>query len=127
MKLNHDCVRDLLLYLEDNLNFNNEIKINKLNLRDYSQEDLLYTAQKLIEANYINCVTSRYYDNKLPFILVKSITFEGHQFLDNIRDENVYSKTKTILSTFKSVSIDIFSETASKVITALISKQIGLS
>jgi len=62
----------------------------------------------------------------IPSVRISSITYQGHQFLDNIRDDNVYTKTKSILSTFKSVSIEIFSETASKVITSLISKQLGL-
>lgn len=59
MKLNYDCIRDLLLYLEENLT-------------------------------------------------------------------KVYTKTKSVLSSFKSVSIEIFTETASKVLTSLISKQFGL-
>lgn len=126
MKLNYDCIRDLLLYLEDNLTYENTININSLQLHNYSSIDLIYTADKLHEAGYITCIKSHYINSSGPVLIAKSITFNGHKFLDNIRDEKVYDKTKTVLSSFKSVSIEIFSETASKVITSLISKQLGL-
>ncbi|MBO4815423.1 MAG: DUF2513 domain-containing protein [Clostridia bacterium] len=122
MKLNQDCVRDLLLYLEENLNYNNEVRLNQLNLKDYSREDLLYTAQKLIEADYINCVTSRHYTNNLPFILVKSITFKGHEFLDTIRDKTIWENTKSKASKFTSISLPIIQQLA----TSLIKSQLGL-
>ena len=108
MKLNQDCVRDLLLYLEENLILNDFLSIENISLKDYSTEELLYTADKLYEAGYINC-SKKIYDNVDSVIFVSSITYNGHQFLDNIRDEKVFAKTKSILSTFKSVSIEIIS------------------
>ena len=54
MKLEHDCIRDLLLYLEDNLKYNEKININSLKLDSYSKETLMYTADRLIEAKYLN-------------------------------------------------------------------------
>ena len=66
------------------------------------------------------------YDTTDLIILISSITYEGHQFLDNIRDDKVFAKTKAILSKFKSVSIEVISETASKVITNMINQQFNL-
>lgn len=125
MKLNQDCVRDLLLYLEENLTLNDHLSVENISLKDYSSEELLYTADKLYEAGYINC-SRKIYDNIDLVILVSSITYDGHQFLDNIRDEKVFAKTKSILSTLKSVSIEIISETAAKVITNMINQQLNL-
>ncbi len=125
MKLNQDCIRDLLLYLEENLTLNNHLSVENISLKDYSSEELLYTADKLYEAGFINCFKRIYATDEL-LILISSITYSGHQFLDNIRDEKVFVKTKSILSTFKSVSIEIISETASKVITNMINQQLGL-
>lgn len=126
LKLNPDCVRDLMLYFEEHSSYSNEININQLTLSNYSQEELVYTSEKLNEANLINCVSKNYMGSRIPIIIVKSITYSGHNFLNNIRDNEVYNKTKMILSSFKSVSIEIISETASKVLTSLISKQLGL-
>lgn len=130
MRLNQDCVRDLLLYLEENLSLGTFISISSDFQEDalstYSTNDLIYTAQKLLEADYINAEVMHFIGSNIPNVRIRSITYQGHQFLDNVRDNNVYTKTKSVLSTFKSVSIEVFSETASKVITSLISKQLGL-
>lgn len=124
MKLNQDCIRDLLLYLEENLKLNDYLSISNISLKNYSSEELLYTADKLYEAGYLKC-SRKVYDNTDLMIFVSSITYTGHQFLDNIRDDKVFAKTKSILSGFKSVSIEIISETASKVITTLINQQLN--
>ena len=124
MKLNQDCIRDLLLYLEENLKLNDYLSISNISLKNYSSEELLYTTDKLYEADYLKC-SRKVYDNTDLMIFVSSITYTGHQFLDNIRDDKVFAKTKSILSGFKSVSIEIISETASKVITTLINQQLN--
>ena len=123
MKLNQDCVRDLLLYLEKTLSYGHNVKINDLVLKKYSQIDLIYSAEKLNEAGYLDCMKSK--GITPPFILVKSITYSGHQFLDNIRDDSIWNKAKSILKPLKSVSIEIISQTLSKVIIQYIDQQIS--
>lgn len=125
MKLNHECIRDLLLYIEENLTYNDELEINKISLNNYSLEELLYTTEKLVEADYLTCYTIEI-DDEYSILLVQSITYKGHHFLDTVRDNKVWSKTKNILSFLKSVSIEITSETASKVINHLIDKNFNL-
>lgn len=125
MKLDHDCVRDLLLYLEENLTYNKNISINNLTLKNYSQEELIYCAEKLIEADYLTCTKASGYQP--PLIVANSITYNGHQFLDNIRDDGVWKETKNIASTVSSTSLKVIENIASNVITNIISKQMGLS
>ncbi len=124
MKLNQDCIRDLLLYLEDNLTYTDEIKINNLSLKNYSKEDLMYTADRLIEANYLNTRICWNF-NETHIIMVKSITYQGHQFLDNLRDDKIWNKAKSILKPLKSVSIEIISKTLSNIIIQYINQQIS--
>ena len=90
MKLNQDCIRDLLLYLEENLKLNDYLSISNISLKNYSSEELLYTADKLYEAGYLKC-SRKVYDNTDLMIFVSSITYTGHQFLDNIRDDKVFA------------------------------------
>lgn len=104
MKLNHECIRDLLLYIEENLSYNDELEINKISLNNYSLEELLYTTEKLVEADYLICFTIEI-DDEYSILLVQSITYKGHHFLDTIRDNKIWSKTKNVLSFLKSVSI----------------------
>ena len=60
-------------------------------------------------------------------IYVKSLTYQGHQFLDNIRDDNVWNKSKEILSKFKSTSINFIANISSQIIANIISNQLGIN
>lgn len=121
MKLNQNCIRDLLLYLESNLSYKSDININTLKLDNYSKEDLMYTADKLIEANYINAHICWNMESS-HVIIVSSITYQGHQFLDSIRDDSIWKETKTKASKIASISLPILQELA----TSLIKIKLGL-
>lgn len=124
MRLNNECVRDLLLTIEENLGINDKVSIDDFELPNYSDDELIYTALKLIEAGFINGESSRMIDGSI-FVYVSSLTWDGHKFLDNIRDNEVWSKTKSIVSKFSSVSLGIISNVAAQVITVLIKQQLG--
>lgn len=126
MKLNHECVRDLMLFIEDNVKYGTYADAEQLVLKDYSKAIIVYTADKLLEAGYIKGSRHEYsgHDN-LPSIGILSITWEGHKFLDSIRDDKVWKNTKNILSNFSSVSLGIVSSVASQVISNLIKQQIN--
>jgi len=125
MKLNHDCVRDVLLFVEENLPYGHYVDFSAIEIPDYSREDLLYTADKLIEADYLNGKKENYLGSHTPAIRVTSMTWSGHQFLDNIRDDSVWKSTKKVLSKFSSVSLSLMGNVASQVITSLVQNQIG--
>lgn len=124
MRLNNECVRDLLLAIEENLGINDKVSIDDFELPNYSNDELIYTALKLIEAGFINGDSSNMIDGSI-FVYVSSLTWDGHKFLDNIRDNEVWRKTKSIVSKFSSVSLGIISNVADQVITALIKQQLG--
>lgn len=100
MKLNYDCVRELLLTLEENLVMDDSLSYPSLNLKqvcekmpDFSRADIAYASTKLLEAEYIeaNSIES---DSKIIKIVYSSITYEGHQYLDSIRDSKLWSTVK---------------------------------
>lgn len=126
MKLNHDCVRDLLLHIEENLTYGYYLEVSEATLKSYSREELLYTADKLLEAGYLDGNKRNTINSSLPYIRITAITWTGHQFLDNIRDDGVWKDTKKVLSRFSSVSLGFVGNVASQVITSLIQKQLGL-
>lgn len=127
MKLNYDCVRDVLLYLENNLSLNNSISfpsdIKESLLLKYSKDDLLYTVKILLNKKLILGADNFNYATGMYTVNIESLSFDGHSFLDNIRDNQVWSKSKKILSAFKSVSIEIISQVATNVIY----KKLGLT
>jgi len=125
MKLDYDCVRSMLLELEEKLTLNDGLSLHQMknfNTFDkYGYEVSVYTLTKLIEAEYLNGSIDRG-DNQIINIGIGSITWDGHQFLDNIRDNSVWSKTKDSVKTLSSVSLSVLSSVA----ISVINKQIGL-
>jgi len=110
MELNHDCVRDLLLAVEKHTNLNDHLNHDKIlvlqDLKDYDDDIIIYTAQKLNEAGFINGNFDFYYDDTIH-ISISSLTYDGHTFLDTIRDDVVWRETKKTASKFSSVSLPI--------------------
>ncbi len=127
MKLNHECVRDLMLFVESDLAYGTFANINRISLPPYSSEELVYTADKLLEAKLFNGKKDKYTDSFVPEIHIYSLTWEGHQFLDNIRDNKVWKETKTIAKCFSSVSVGMLSNIAAQVITLIIQKNLSLT
>lgn len=128
MKLNHDCVRALLLFIEDNLEYQNQIIVNEISIGKFESSEIIYAADKLIEAGYITADRHIYSGhNLIPTIVVLSMTWNGHKFLDTIRDNHVWKQTKTIVSKFSSVSLALIENIASKVIIELIEKNLMLT
>lgn len=65
MRLNNECVRDLLLAIEENLGINDKVSIDDFELPNYSYDELIYTALKLIEAGFINGDSSKMIDGSI--------------------------------------------------------------
>ena len=118
MKLKKECVRDLLLYFEKNLSYENEIQANCITLKKYTKDDILYTCDKLLEAGLINAIKQKAICSNYPIIIINSLTYNGHQFLDNVRSPEIWRETKSRLKSLGSVSIDMISQVAASVITS---------
>lgn len=131
MKLNHECIRDVLLYLESasyiNIDIDGIINWSEINatqiyeaLADYSKEDVYYSLHNLEQAGYITA-QSFDADNCVVAYLIKDITFIGHEFLEKIRDDNHWKSIKTCLSAVRNYSLSAISSIAEGVTKAAIS------
>lgn len=129
MKLDHELVRYTLLSIESSSNImgpsEDELLKTIANYGQYDRNSVAYTIIKLKEANYITGLV-RWGNNQPVLIKPGNLTFEGHKFLDNIRDDGVWKDTKKIISKFSSVSLTLISNVAAGVITQLIKNQIGI-
>lgn len=122
MKLNHDCVRDVMLSLEEKLEYGSYYLISladKESEFEYPIEDVLYSLEKLHEAGFIEANISKFLDGG-RMVRVFSISWYGHQFLDNIRPPTAWEKTKGILSRIGGGSLSVASDISGKVISELI-------
>ncbi|WP_252225207.1 MULTISPECIES: DUF2513 domain-containing protein [unclassified Clostridium] len=114
MKLNNDCIRDVLLYLEETLDYDVFVYIEdiKNKIKEYDEKELKYTIDKLNDGGLI-IGTCDSYNNIMD---IDKITFKGHQYLDNIRDNRIWKLIKKETNSLKSVSIEIISEIAKSII-----------
>ncbi|WP_195536357.1 DUF2513 domain-containing protein [Bacillus paralicheniformis] len=118
MELKHDCIRDLLLELEKNLKLNQTLSVSDIanlsSMKCYHQDDIVYTINKLDEAGFIKSIS--YMGGGLD---VSEITYYGHQFLDNVRGNSIWSETKSQLSKVGgAASLSVISELASSLVKA---------
>lgn len=133
MELKQDCIRYVLLCLENQKigmmysGFSEDQLVKVFSNDTYSDDDVRYTLYQLANGGMISAKPA-IVPNKLGIkqLQVFDITWKGHEFLDTIRDDKVWSKTKKVVSTFSSVSLGILQTIASKVIVGLIKEQTGL-
>ncbi|MCL0330663.1 YjcQ family protein [Apilactobacillus xinyiensis] len=134
MKLNYDCVRDTLICIETNLKVGKGLLPNELIKKiqskyDYSEDDIVYTLSKLREGNYIiGGIKFKFnaYGNSIKIIsAVSDITFKGHEYLNTIRDNKVWKKTKSVAKSFKGVPLSVMGSLAEKVLTSIINQKTG--
>ena len=122
MKLNYDCVRSVLLAVEkaemidENLSLT-PLKVFELfdGLPEYKDNEILYTVEKLKEAGYINA-TIQFAAGHFIDGTVSSITYSGHEYLDNIREPEVWRKVKSVLAKAGATTLPLISQAAQMLI-----------
>ena len=122
MKVYLDCVREVLLAVE-NLKMNESLNINRLSekIPSFSTEDIEYTCLKLEEAGYINATFVSMAGAYLPGLKgVYDITYNGHEFLNAIREPTRWEQVKTSAAKIGSFSLETAAEIARNLITAAI-------
>ena len=80
MRLNHEFVRSLLLYVEENPENSSRTEGELLEFakkHSISKDNLIYTIQRLDEAGYIKS-SIQYASNKVYWFAISSITWSGH-------------------------------------------------
>ncbi|API72632.1 MULTISPECIES: DUF2513 domain-containing protein [Leuconostoc] len=125
MKLNHDLVRLLLLDIENSdspYGFSTSEINNFREKHGFSKNEIGYTVAKLNEAGFITGNNHQADNDPFFIIMPGNLTYAGHEYLDNIRDNKIWRETKKQVSNVSSVSLNIISQVAA----ALISKAVGI-
>lgn len=126
MKLNPDCIRDVLLYLEENLTIDGKVfvpvtlKTLQENLTGYSKEDVLYSVYNLNQIRFIEGKINDVHDMKLMFCDIENITYNGHQFLNTIRPETIWQATKRGASKLGLMSMHALSTIAMEIAKSVV-------
>lgn len=143
MRLDLDCVREILLCVEENtglrkycffydvgleearafLGTQSEIPEYQVSLmKRFENDKLIYHVNYCIEAGLITP-----YDGRTGYdFTISDLTPLGHEFLANIRSSGNWAKTKEIGSKVGAFGLNMASKIAEGVVTALVKQQLGL-
>ena len=124
MKRNWDIIRDMLTQLEE---FKNEEGC--LNLLSFPQDkhaEISYHMELLMEAGLINGQMLEEFGPEPQNFFANRLTWQGHEFLDAIRSDPVWQKTKkSFLSQGISMTFDLVKSVASDVAASYLKSTIG--
>ncbi len=124
MKRDWDSVRFLLTSLEALPNTDESLSLDSF---EHETEEATYSTSYhmvlLIEAGLVDGVMYESLDDGPTDFSAYRLTWEGHEFLDSIRNDTVWNTTK---ETFASKGIDMTFETIKAVAAAAITSILGL-
>lgn len=118
MKLNLNCVRDIMLTVE-NTDFGIHLTVDKLcsQIPSYSHDEIYYACLKLDEGGYLDITTLPIMNqNYLGIRSINDLTFEGHQFLENIKEPSNWEKIFNGCKKAGTFSLPIVKQIATQVI-----------
>lgn len=121
MRLNHDCIRDILLYVEENITYDIESVdvenlISKFSSK-YDKDTINYHIRQIGNASLVEKV---FYSEDSPKF-ISDLTWEGHEYIDNIRDPKVWTKLKASTKNLASVSLPLLIEKAPDIVKFFLS------
>ncbi|WMJ85462.1 DUF2513 domain-containing protein [Anaerocolumna sp. MB42-C2] len=123
MKLNPDCVRNILLKIESLPGVKYEYRFSEDTVPNdfpgYSYEEIEYHLRQCDLHGYLYKVSYTLTGD----CVVQDLSPLGHEFLSNIRSDNVWTKTKNVAGKIGSYSLDTLTKIATGVITELIKQQ----
>lgn len=129
MKLNPDCVRDILLAVEEATGFHKafEYSIGEKKpkmLGNYSFEEVLYHIRQCEFSGFL--YECNYYGNG-GYVVVDDLTPTGHEFLSNTRKNTVWEKVKEVGDEIGSDSLKSLAAIAGQMILQLIKSKLPLT
>jgi len=127
MRLNPDCIRDVLLVVEDKALFGQVLKFPEdwpaESLAHFSLDELRYHINQCFLAELILPADKNLWDMSMS-AYISDLSPSAHEFLANIREDTNWGKTKSIAKKVGSFSLSILQDIATGVVTGLIQKNI---
>lgn len=90
-----ELCREILLALEEQYE---DTIIYDLTIEGHDMKEVAYHCALLNEAGLIDKYNAQYANNELYMFAVGHLTWDGHEFLDKIRAETIWNRTKDVIS-----------------------------
>ena len=128
MRLNPDCIRDILLSVEEVTAVNVLFEYNwdergGTRLGRYDHDEIRYHIRQCEMAELI---TGYQEWNGGEYIKIHDLNPAGHEFLANIRSDSVWNKTKKVAAEIGAGSLRAIAQIAGSVMTEIIKAELGL-
>ncbi len=120
MKRDMDLIRTLLLLAEEECGTK---PLTRFNIEGHEDSEIFYHIELLTQAGLVDGEASHNLNRNYSSGWIKSVTWEGHEYLDAIRDPTIWEKTKTQLGdSIGAVGLPIVLEVAK----AFVKQKLGL-
>ncbi|MDW8107709.1 MAG: DUF2513 domain-containing protein [Armatimonadota bacterium] len=93
MRRDMNLIRKLILELEDVL----PEREPNLNIEGYTEEQVRYHLYLLYDAGLVYGMEATAVPDSIPYIIPTRLSWRGHEFADNARDERHWKKTLQIM------------------------------
>lgn len=125
MKLNPDCIRDILLRVEEETSYGKQLVISKYESErteflQYKREEIFYHLEQCKMGYLIDAVSS------LSEFEIYCLTPKGHEFIENIRQDTSWNQVKTVSKQLGVYSLNALFEISISLISDTIKKHLGL-
>lgn len=151
MKRDMDLIRSILMEIESNQQINGHFILSDADIMGTLTADrtaVQYHLRLLMDAGYIEgkdlladtskiqasdgmsnarAITHLNFRETGSSITISRLTWDGHDFLDSVKDNNVWAKTKGYLKDVGGVGIDVLKDVAKAVVKDQIKQVTGLS
>ncbi|QIM63167.1 hypothetical protein A1D29_07665 [Pasteurellaceae bacterium Orientalotternb1] len=117
MKRNWDLIRKILIKLEEKADIESELSSE--DIRGFDRYTVAYHYNIMAQAGLITVADNSGID-EIDYSAL-SLTWQGHEFLDKIRNDRVWNKVKrTVQSKSLDLSFDVIKQVAGTVIGAML-------
>lgn len=129
MRLNPDCIRDILLAVEETTDANTSFRYSvykekNRHLEKYDHNEISYHMQ---QCNMSDFFTSYIRCDGGELVIIGDLSPAGHEFLANIRQESIWNNTKEIASKIGSNSLSTLAQIAVNVLSSMINGHFGIT
>jgi hypothetical protein len=115
MKRDLDLIRHILLTVESSSEI--PVPIDKIATSKYTIEEIAYNIVLLNDAGYVVLKNNPALSNPFEKFYIERMTMSGCDYLDNVRDPEIWAKTKqTISGVVKSAGLDLVKRIAAGLI-----------
>jgi hypothetical protein len=98
VKRDLELVREIIKMIEEDPEADNRADV-RLDIPGRTDEEMAYHLDLLLDAGFINA--------RPEDLIVNGLTWKGHEFLDNIRNDTFWNKAKHHFSSLPSVGLGI--------------------